>query len=514
MTGSYDLWLVALSVGTGIVVSYVALALTAHVRLASGFAAGLWIGGGALSMGLGIWAMHFVGMLAFSLPIVLVYDIPRTLGSMVPAVVAAAVALNVVRWKGFGPVQAAFGGTIMGLGISAMHYLGMDAIQVFPGIVYDPLLVTLSILLAIVASTAALWLTFRFEPGPLLNWRKSAGAVGMGVAIASMHYTGMAAAGFPADCVSTASPWGIDPRLLAVLIGLAAFAVVALTMLAVTVDLRLGERNAAMVAELRRQKERAEAASRTKSEFLANVSHELRTPLNAIIGFSDVIRSATFGPLGNERYEGYVENINDAGRHLLALIDDILDVSVIEAGRLTLSEEPVDVGGTVASAVALVRPRAEQGGVTLLCRIAPRMPFFVADSRRFRQVVLNLTSNAVKFTPPEGAVCISAEAVDGRLVLRVADTGIGMDAEGVAQALQPFGQVENILSRRREGVGLGLPLSKALVEAHGGVLTIDSMPGRGTTVTIELPASRMVPRAAAPQPAEPAAVPFATGVPV
>ena len=239
-------------------------------------------------------------------------------------------------------------------------------------------------------------------------------------------------------------------------------------------------------------KEEAELANRTKSEFLANMSHELRTPLNAIIGFGQIMRDELFGPLGSDRYREYIGDVQDSAYHLLNIINDILDVSKAEAGKLDLAEEAIDIAETIVSAVRLVRDRAFEGQVRLEQTPADPLPPLFADERKVKQILLNLLSNAIKFTPAGGAISITADITEtGNLAVAVTDTGVGMDAEQVQIALTKFGQVDSALSRSHAGTGLGLPLCSALIELHGGTLTIDSTPGEGTTVRIEFPAERL-----------------------
>jgi len=242
----------------------------------------------------------------------------------------------------------------------------------------------------------------------------------------------------------------------------------------------------------RRLFEGSESASRAKSEFIANMSHELRTPLNAIIGFAEVMRAAPYGPL-EAHYSDYVQDIESSGRHLLALINDILDLSKIEAGRMDLREEAVDLADLADGCISLLRPRAEQGGLQLVSRLPDSLPEFWLDPLKTRQILLNLLSNAVKFTPAGGRVSIEAvPAADGDWIVTVADTGIGMSAGQIAVAVQPFGQIDNRLSRAHAGTGLGLPLARRLVELHGGTLDLQSAAGQGTQVHIRLPAARLL----------------------
>lgn len=244
-----------------------------------------------------------------------------------------------------------------------------------------------------------------------------------------------------------------------------------------------------MAGELSKQKEIAEQANRAKSEMLANVSHELRTPLNAIIGFADMMRHEILGPIGVEKYRGYTTDIVASGLHLLEIINDILDISAIEAGKTTLEKEEVKVGPLVDSVLTLVRDRARLGGVALRVNLETELRPLLADPRRMKQILINLLSNAVKFTPSGGSVTLKAFASkpDGGLVFQIADTGVGMDEAGLAKAMQPFGQVDGGLNRTHEGTGLGLPLTRALIELHGGSLALESALGRGTTVSIYLP---------------------------
>jgi PAS domain S-box-containing protein len=238
----------------------------------------------------------------------------------------------------------------------------------------------------------------------------------------------------------------------------------------------------------------AEAANAAKTQFLANMSHELRTPLNAILGFSEVIKDEMFGPIGNPRYREYAEDILRSGRHLLELISDILDMSKIEAGKLVLHEEPIKLDEVVESCLPLVRQRAAESGVALKVEVPAALPALFADETRLRQILLNLLTNAVKFTPHGGYVRVGGHlAPGGAFVLEVEDSGIGMSQQDIALALLPFHQIDNASAKRFEGTGLGLPLTKRLVELHGGVIEIDSALGRGTTVTIRFPASRMHP---------------------
>ena len=235
---------------------------------------------------------------------------------------------------------------------------------------------------------------------------------------------------------------------------------------------------------------RAEAANQAKSEFLANMSHELRTPLNAINGFSEIMAGEMFGPLGDARYKGYAADILKSGQHLLSLINDILDMAKIEAGKLTLHYEQVSLKEIVEDAARLMRGRVEESGLKLLVD-APDLPTIEADHRGLKQVVLNLLSNAVKFTPEGGDIVVAlSREDDDRVRVAVTDTGIGIAAEDLGRLARPFEQVEGQHSKTTQGTGLGLALTKSLIELHGGNLTLESEPGRGTTVSFDLPVRR------------------------
>lgn len=239
--------------------------------------------------------------------------------------------------------------------------------------------------------------------------------------------------------------------------------------------------------ELKKAKDSAEQAYASKSRFLANMSHELRTPLNAIIGFSEMLSSQMLGPLGSDKYVDYAGNIKKSGEHLLDLITDILDMSKIEAGKYELDLETISLGGIVTNAMQMIESRANEGVITLNTTIESDGPDIVADRRAVMQIMLNILSNAVKFTEPGGAITTSIEEFDNHVTVRVTDTGIGIPANKLSSVLLPFEQVSTAFTRNHEGSGLGLTITKELAELHGGMISLESKEGEGTTACIRLP---------------------------
>ncbi|PPE82058.1 hypothetical protein C3941_04445 [Kaistia algarum] len=245
--------------------------------------------------------------------------------------------------------------------------------------------------------------------------------------------------------------------------------------------------------ELINAKRAAESASMQKSDFLAKVSHEIRTPLNAIIGFSEVMMEERFGPIGTERYKEYLRDINVSGAHLMSLLNDLLDLSKIEAGKLDLSFQAVALNEIVMECVAVMQPQANRERIIIRTSLSSEVPNIVADARSIRQIVLNLVSNAIKFTLAGGQVIVSTVMEPhGEVTLRIRDTGVGMSASDIETALKPFRQLSTSRARRSDGTGLGLPLTKALVEANRAAFAMDSTVGQGTLVRVTFPATRVL----------------------
>jgi two-component system, cell cycle sensor histidine kinase PleC len=258
-------------------------------------------------------------------------------------------------------------------------------------------------------------------------------------------------------------------------------------LMATVSDLRTSQqRSAELTEKYAAEKTRAEEANQAKSKFLANMSHELRTPLNAIIGFSEIMESRMFGPLGSEKYHEYCSDIRGSGQYLLEVINDILDMSKIEAGRIRLDFEDLSLDSLLGEAMRVVSARAEEKQLNVTSRISPDLQLR-ADRRALKQVMLNLLSNAVKFTHPGGRITVRGRVSGQCIVLAIADTGIGIAKDALTKLGRPFEQVESQLTKSHQGSGLGLAISKSLVELHGGGMRIRSALGKGTLVVVRLP---------------------------
>ncbi|GAB4360157.1 MAG: hypothetical protein Kow00114_13580 [Kiloniellaceae bacterium] len=499
----HNLWLVVVAGLICVLASHTAFSLLHRARVQRGRGAALRLAAAAVTMGSGVWATHFVAMLAYETPVPIGYDLPLTALSAAIAIAASGLGLWAALKRAY-----ALGGLLAGAAVATMHYVGMAALKGPFWIDWDSGYIAASLVIGIGLSALAFVLKGRLQTtgGRLL-------AVGvLALSICGLHFTGMTAVTLSFDPLSTASGATLlERQSLAIIVAAVTALLLGIGMASAVIDGYLADRSAAEaerlrdhVAELEETQatleattrslklalEAAAASSQAKSQFLATMSHELRTPLNAIIGFSEIMMTQSLGTLGNARYLEYAGDIHSSGNHLLSLINDVLDFSKAEAGRLELQTEPLDAAAVLRDCVRLVALDAREAGIELSAALPEGLPPLRADRRRLKQIALNLLSNAIKFTPAGGRVRVSLDRDAGGIVMTFADTGVGMSPEQIPVALEAFGQVDSRLSRKYEGTGLGLPLSRHLAESHGGSLTIESALGEGTTVTVRLPAER------------------------
>ena len=608
----YNPSLVALSIAIAVLASYTALDLGGRVRGASLGARWGWVGAASLAMGGGIWAMHFVGMLAFEMGMPVVYGIRLTVLSFVVAVGSTGAAFAWVTRPRARLRDILLSGPLMGLGVAAMHYTGMAAMRVPGNLAYDPPIVAVSVLIAVTAATVALWLTTRQND----VWQKALAAAVMGLAVAGMHYTGMAAATFTEEMHGAAmahpSGVGLGQQNLALYVAGATFLILFLGMFASALDqqrigrdlhasearFRVGAetvgdiiwstdargemvgvqaswqrftgqsaaecqgdgwsaaihpddlrptlfawRSAIQVGQpfgfehrvrrhdgvyracsvrvaavtgrdgrtlewvgvhedvterrefetaLRDARDTAERANEAKSLFLANMSHELRTPLSAIIGYGELLREEMEDGADPASLVGDMDKIQVNARHLLGLINDVLDISKVESGKMEVSAEVFDVGALVREVASAIDGLVAKRGNRLVVDMGPDgLGLACTDATKLRQILMNLLGNAAKFTEA-GTITLSGRRDVGQpdsLAFSVADTGIGMTGEQVDQLFQRFHQADVSTTRRFGGTGLGLALSKAFGVMLGGDLLVESVPDRGSTFTLRLPAT-------------------------
>jgi len=596
---SYNLNLVATSVLIATIGAYVAIEIAQRVRAAVRRRRLFWIYGGALAMALGIWSMHFVGMLALHLPIPVWYDAPLVTLSYVAAFIGCVIAFAIFNRSSVHSGLLVLASVFMGLAIAGMHYTGMAAMRMNSHVMYDPVIFVASVAVAISVSFAALALTRNFlatGADPRARLKKLGAALLMGFAVAGMHYTGMAAAVF------THGPAGWRPNDHVVLgtyqLGLVVAATSAALLgiaLAATqferwtlttkgrfehllelspqvvwfggpdgrityfnpywydytglserkalgdgwieavhpedrkrvveswetavregtdyvLELRLRARKgeycwflarsrpardesgrveawlgiAVDIEERKKAEEEAWAASQAKSEFLASMSHELRTPLNAIGGYAELLAMGIRGPLNAEQAQD-IARIRRSQQHLLTLIQDVLNFAKVDAGQTEYHITAVPVDEALRDTESMIAPQILAKGLHYSYKGAGKSAAVLADPEKMQQIVLNLLTNAVKFTEPGGNIALSSEPNGKCIDIRVADTGPGISPEKLSKIFDPFVQAERRLNQPVQGVGLGLAISQDLAQAMGGSVTVESVLGEGSTFTLSLP---------------------------
>jgi PAS domain S-box-containing protein len=596
---SYSLALVILSVLVATVGAYVAVEIARRARAAERRRRFVWACGGALALGLGIWSMHFVGMLALQLPVLVWYDALLIFASIVAAVVGCAIAFIIFNRETVNGWILALASVFMGLAIAGMHYIGMAGMRMSAGVVYDPLLVAASIGVAIIFSFAALALTRNliengWESG---TWLKKAGAsLLLGLAVSGMHYTGMAAARFtPAASTSLSNgelilgTYQLGLIVAATSVVLLVIALVATQFERWTVtskgrfenlvdlspqvvwfgradghitycnpywyeytglserqtlgygwtevihpedrDLVVGSLQTAVqegkdyevelrlrgkdgeycwflargrpgrdeagnvdawvgiavdIEERKKAEEEAWAASQAKSEFLASMSHELRTPLNAIGGYAELLAMGVHGSLNAEQAQD-IARIRRSNQHLLTLINDVLNFAKVDAGQTEYRLTSVPVDEALRDTESMIAPQILSKGLHYSYKPVDKSASVLADPEKMQQILLNLLSNAVKFTEPGGTITLSGEPRGKCIEIRVADTGPGIPPEKLDRIFDAFVQVDRRLNQPVQGVGLGLAISQDLAQAMGGLVTVESVVGEGSTFTLSLP---------------------------
>lgn len=600
LPGSYDYRLVVLSVLIAILASYTALDLAGRVTAARGWTRLTWLTGGAIAMGLGIWSMHYIGMLAFSLPIPVRYFLPTVAMSLLAAIFASAVALYVVSRQKMGPLPAAIGSIIMGSGIAGMHYIGMAAMRLAAECMYDIRLVSLSVVLAIAISWVALWLTFRFRKEKKgTGWRKIASALVMGAAIPVMHYTGMVAASFAPSGVPPDWSHAVSISSLGIAaITIVTFMVLSLALLTSFLDRRfsaqtlelessearyrllferslagvyrttLGGRildcneacvrilgyasredalahpasdsysnsaaREAFIARLQEQKtltnferrlrrkdgnsvwvlenatfldgnnaapgviegtliditerKQAEAelqsALQIKSDFVSFVTHQLRTPL-AGIKWSLELAAQEEGL--SEETTSFIQDGRESAQRLIDMVNDLLDLSRLESGKLKLAPKETSLAELTQSVLKDVSHCIEKQGHDLSVSGMEGIPPVLVDPELFRQVIVNMVSNAIKYTPPGGKIDVRMARESSFVRWSITDSGIGIPKASQARLFEKFYRAENAYKIETEGTGLGLHLVKLIVEKSGGRIWCESEENKGSTFQFTLP---------------------------
>ena len=441
-----------------------------------------WVIAAAVVTGCGSWATQSILMLAYQPGVPVAYNVSMTVTSGLIAVLGCGVGFYVAR----GTERMALGGSIVGFTIGAMHFTGIAAVTFQAHVQWSTLYFQAAVLTGASFGAAAL---ARAQLTPDVRGRIM-GAVLLTAGIFGTHLVAMAGRTFFPD-PSIVIP---NDTLVIVWFAIALTAVVLLIVglgiVGALIDQHLQEIEAAKT-ELEAALVLADAASKSKTRFLSSMSHELRSPLNIIIGSSEQLKDERVTP-SDDRYRESIDRILNSGVHLMRLVNAVLDISEFDAGQLRLNDEFLDVGQCVDSAVRLIEPEAQKAGVRLAIAVEPGLPKLCGDAKRINQILINLMSNGIRFSPQGGEVRVSAFRRDDGLYLSVADKGIGIAANDIPKALERFGQLDTDPNRQHEGAGLGLPIAQHLMELHGGTLRISSEPNEGTTVMVTFPTRRIV----------------------
>jgi signal transduction histidine kinase len=497
MHPSYDPTIVVLAALTAILAVYVALDLTGRVAVSDGTARLAWVIAGAVATGVGMWTMHFTGMLALRLPMTVSYIVSGVGTSLLIAVVASTISLLAAASRRSISIAIIGAGILLGVGMGAMHVVAMGAMRMEAVPVFDNRLIALSMAIAITAGIALVSVAARLRAEE--SWRASrrrlAAAFVIGPMIAVMHFTAMAGTQFEhgtgtAVAVGQAEVVATHGLAFTVLGGCVLMVMLALG--GASVDRTLRGRLAATAeharlrAEAEAARDAAEAANRAKSDFLAAMSHELRTPLNAIAGYTELLQMGVHGPLNAKQQDDLVR-IQRSQKHLLSLINDVLNFAKIEAGKVQFNRRPVPASTLIDAVETMLAPQIQGRGLHFAVDLDEPALEILCDPEKTEQILLNLLSNAAKFTPTGGSIRVTMQRSGGFARIIVSDTGVGIPAEKLEAVFEPFVQVERALTRTSEGAGLGLAISRDLARAMSGDLSVESTVGAGSSFTLTLP---------------------------